>query len=95
MLQFCLVILRLIHDYFTYPRIVREGIHLHPLAVILSILAGEQVAGIPGVFLSIPIVALLTVLYKHFRAHTESSGNGMFSQWLESEKSSVENRQNI
>lgn len=80
--------LRIIHDYFTYPRIVREGIHLHPLAVILSVLAGEQVAGIPGVFLSIPIVALLTVLYKHFRAHT--GGSGMFSKWFESEKRSAE-----
>jgi predicted PurR-regulated permease PerM len=60
-----LIILRLVHDYITYPRIIREGIHLHPLAVILSVLAGEQVAGIPGVFISIPVVALLTVLYKH------------------------------
>ncbi|HLM02264.1 MAG TPA: AI-2E family transporter, partial [Pyrinomonadaceae bacterium] len=49
--------LRIIHDYFTYPRIVRGGIHLHPLAIILSVLAGEQVAGIPGVFISIPVVA--------------------------------------
>lgn len=60
-----LLILRLTHDYVTYPRIVRQGIHLHPLAIIFSVLAGEQVAGIPGVFLSIPIVALLTVFYKH------------------------------
>lgn len=60
-----LLVLRITHDYVTYPRIVRQGIHLHPLAIIFSVLAGEQVAGIPGVFLSIPIVALLTVLYKH------------------------------
>ena len=51
-------LLRLTHDYVTYPRIIREGIHLHPLAVILSVLAGEQVAGIAGVFISIPVVAL-------------------------------------
>jgi predicted PurR-regulated permease PerM len=57
-----LVCLRIFHDYFTYPRIIREGIHLHPLAVILSVLAGEQVAGIPGVFIAIPLGALLTVL---------------------------------
>ncbi|MBA3633936.1 MAG: AI-2E family transporter [Acidobacteria bacterium] len=67
-------VLRVVHDYVTYPRIVREGIHLHPLAVILSVLAGEQVAGIPGVFLAIPIVALLTVLYKHILEHSKSKG---------------------
>ena len=47
---------------------------MHPLAVILSVLAGEQVAGIPGVFIAIPLVALLTVLYKHILEHTSSRG---------------------
>jgi predicted PurR-regulated permease PerM len=69
-----LAVLRLLQDYVFYPRIVREGIHLHPLAIILSVLAGEQVAGIPGVFLSIPIVALLTVVYKHILEHSGSKG---------------------
>ena len=64
-----LVSLRIVHDYFTYPRIVRGGIHMHPLAIILSVLAGEQIAGIPGVFLAIPIVALFTVAYRHFLEH--------------------------
>ena len=64
-----LVTLRVVHDYFTYPRIVRGGIHLHPLAIILSVLAGEQIAGIPGVFLAIPVVALFTVAYRHFLEH--------------------------
>jgi len=83
-----LVLLRLVQDYFLYPRIVRGGIHLHPLAVILSVLAGEQVAGIPGVFLSIPIVAILTVLYKHILEHT--GRKGLFSGWLEPEEVVVE-----
>lgn len=73
--------LRIVHDYFTYPRIVREGIHLHPLAVILSVLAGEQIAGIAGVFIAIPIVALATVLYKHVLEHTDS--RGLFTGLLE------------
>ncbi|MBK9215256.1 MAG: AI-2E family transporter [Chloracidobacterium sp.] len=69
-----LIVLRITHDYVTYPRIVRGGIHLHPLAIILSVLAGEQVAGIPGVFLSIPIVAVATVIYRHVVEHRGSRG---------------------
>lgn len=80
--------LRLTHDYITYPRIVRDGIHLPPLAIILSVLAGEQIAGIPGVFLSIPIVALGTVLYKHFLEH--SGSRGFFAQWLEPKEEPTE-----
>lgn len=76
-----LVVLRIIHDYVTYPRIVRGGIHLHPLAIIISVLAGEQIAGIPGVFLSIPIVALVTVIYKHVLAH--SGMTGLFAGWIQ------------
>ena len=83
-----LAILRILQDYVFYPRIVREGIHLHPLAIILSVLAGEQIAGIPGVFLSIPIVALATVLYKHILEH--SGSRGLFAGWLEPKEISAE-----
>ncbi len=68
-----LLILRLIHDYVTYPRIVRQGIHLHPLAVILSVLAGGEIGGIVGIFLAIPVVAVCTVVYKHIIATRKSS----------------------
>lgn len=64
-----LVILRVVHDYVTYPRIVRGGIQMHPLLIILSVIAGEQVAGIPGVFIAIPIVAVFTVIYRHILEH--------------------------
>ena len=60
-----LLILRGVHDYVTYPRIVREGIHLHPIAIILAVLAGAEIGGVLGVFLSIPVIAILAVLYKH------------------------------
>ena len=69
-----LVVARIVHDYVTYPRIVRGGIHMHPLAIILSVLAGEQIAGIPGVFLSIPIVAVCTVIYRHVLEHQGRRG---------------------
>ena len=69
-----LIVLRVIHDYYTYPRIVRGGIHLHPLAIILSVLAGEQIAGIPGVFVAIPLVAIGTVIYRHALEHQGAPG---------------------
>ncbi|CAN5365115.1 AI-2E family transporter [soil metagenome] len=86
-------VLRVLQDYVFYPRIVREGIHLHPLAVILSVLAGEQVAGIPGVFLSIPVVALLTVLYKHILEHSHSRGivSNILAPENNSEEAAVKN----
>ena len=64
-----LVILRLVEDYVVYPRIIGHGIHLHPLAVIVAILCGAELAGLVGVFLSIPAVAVLSVAFRHWREH--------------------------
>lgn len=65
-------VLRIVHDYVTYPRIIGTGIHLHPLAVILAILAGAEVAGVAGIFLAIPVIAILTVAYRHWLEHRGS-----------------------
>lgn len=85
-----LLVLRICQDYVFYPRIVREGIHLHPLAIILSVLAGEQIAGIMGVFLSIPAVALITVLVKHIREHRGSKG--LVADLLETDKENLDEK---
>jgi len=69
-----LLVLRIVHDYVIYPRIIGQGIHLHPLAVVLSILCGEEVAGLAGIFLAIPVVAIITVTYRHWLEHKGSTG---------------------
>lgn len=69
-----LIVLRILHDYVTYPKIVRGGIHLHPIVIILSVLIGENLAGIPGVFISIPVAALITVIYKHYLEYSGQEG---------------------
>ena len=45
---------------------------MHPLAVILAILAGAELAGVAGVFLAIPVIAILTVSYRHWLEHRGS-----------------------
>lgn len=67
-------VLRIVHDYAIYPRLIGQGIHLHPLAVIFAILAGEKLAGVAGIFLAIPVVAILTVSYRHWLEHRGSEG---------------------
>lgn len=67
-------VLRVVHDYAIYPRLVGQGVHLHPLAVILAILAGHELAGVAGIFLSIPVIAVATVSYRHWIEHRGSEG---------------------
>lgn len=65
-------VLRIVQDYVVYPRLIGHGIHLHPLAVILAILAGAEIAGVAGIFLAIPVIAILTVSYRHWLEHRGS-----------------------
>jgi hypothetical protein len=67
-------VLRIVQDYFIYPRLIGHGIHLHPLAVIFAILCGAEIAGVAGILLAIPVVAILTVSYKHWLEHRGSEG---------------------
>jgi predicted PurR-regulated permease PerM len=73
-------ILRIVHDYVTYPRLIGQGIHLHPLVVILAILSGAELAGVPGIFLAIPVVAVVSVSYRHWLQHRGSEG--LIADWL-------------
>ena len=67
-------VLRIVQDYVIYPKLIGQGIHLHPLAVIFAILSGAELAGITGIFLAIPVVAILTVSYRHWMEHRGSEG---------------------
>jgi len=60
-----LAIIRVIEDYAVYPRLMGRGIRLHPLAVILAVLAGLELGGVAGIFLAIPVVAALSVAWRH------------------------------
>ena len=69
-----LAVLRIVQDYIVYPRLIGQGIHLHPLAIIIAILSGAELAGVAGIFLAIPVVAILTVSYRHWLEHRGSEG---------------------
>jgi predicted PurR-regulated permease PerM len=69
-----LAVLRVVQDYIIYPRLIGHGIHLHALAVIIAILSGAELAGVAGIFLAIPVVALVTVTYRHWLEHRGGEG---------------------
>jgi predicted PurR-regulated permease PerM len=49
------------------PIIQGRGFNLHAAVVILAVTAGSSLAGITGAFLSVPIAALLAVIYRYVR----------------------------
>jgi predicted PurR-regulated permease PerM len=63
-----LAVLRIVEDYVIYPRLIRRGLELHPLAVIVAVLAGAELNGIAGVFLAVPTAGIAWVVCQHWLA---------------------------
>lgn len=67
-----LLIWRGVQDYVSSPRILGDKLKLHPLAVLFGVLAGGEVAGVIGVFLSIPVLATLRILWHAWQLYRRS-----------------------
>ena len=62
-----LVAYRMLQDYVVSPHLMGQGVELHPLLVLFGVFGGAEVAGVPGSFLSVPVLALARILYLRIR----------------------------
>jgi predicted PurR-regulated permease PerM len=57
---------RILMDYGIAPRIMGYELEIHPLLAIFTLMVGGAVGGIVGIYLSVPLVAALRVIYRKF-----------------------------
>ncbi|MGO9009820.1 MAG: AI-2E family transporter [Bryobacteraceae bacterium] len=62
-----LAVYRVIQDYLFSPSLMGRGVELHPLLVLFGVFAGAEIAGIAGSFLSVPVLALVRIVYLNIR----------------------------
>jgi predicted PurR-regulated permease PerM len=62
-----LVAYRMFQDYFLSPLLMAQGVQLHPLLVLLGVFGGAELAGVAGSFLSVPVLAMVRILYVRTR----------------------------
>lgn len=67
---------RLLQDYVSSPHIMGESMELHPLAAIFGVMAGAEVAGILGIYLSIPVMASLRIVFRRWSLYAEKKKFG-------------------
>jgi predicted PurR-regulated permease PerM len=60
------VVVNQIFDALVMPRIVGRKVGLHPLAIILALLAGGALGGIGGMILATPIAAAIKIILAHW-----------------------------
>src|SRR5262249_21115626 len=56
---------RILMDYFISPRVMGHELEIHPLLAIFTFMVGGAVGGIVGIYLSVPLVAALRVIYRN------------------------------
>ena len=56
------IVVQLIEGYYLTPKIIGESVGLSPLVVMIALLVGASLMGIWGMFLAIPITAVLSVI---------------------------------
>ena len=55
---------RVFQDYVLNPYLMSEGATVPPLLVLLGLLAGDEVAGVVGIFLSVPVIAAAIIFVR-------------------------------
>jgi predicted PurR-regulated permease PerM len=58
-----LVITHLVDSNVLLPGIVGSKVKINALATVLGVVIGEMIWGIPGMFLSIPVIAVLKIIF--------------------------------
>jgi len=76
-----LVVWRMIQDYVISPRVMGVSVELHPLAALFGILAGGEIAGVLGVYLSIPVMASLRIVWRRWRIYVEKRKFGPLNEY--------------
>lgn len=60
---------RVFQDYMLNPYLMSEGVDVPPMLVVFGLLAGEELAGVAGIFLSVPFLAALRMVAVQVRQH--------------------------
>src|SRR5258708_14342581 len=67
-----LLVWRLIQGYVISPRVMGGSVEFHPLAPLFGILASGEIAGILGLYLSIPPMARFRIVLLRSRSYPQN-----------------------
>ena len=59
------IIIQFIDNHYIIPKIVASKVKINALISIIVVLVGGALWGVPGMFLSIPLTAILKVIFDH------------------------------
>jgi predicted PurR-regulated permease PerM len=73
-----------VEGHVVVPNVMGSALRLHPLLVIFGLLAGGEIYGLPGIFVALPLLAVVRAVWEFFGERIE------LESWEESTKLPVE-----
>jgi predicted PurR-regulated permease PerM len=61
------VLIQQLENNLIVPRVMSQAVDLHPVVVMLAILSGNELLGIPGALLAVPVTASLSVILEEIQ----------------------------
>jgi predicted PurR-regulated permease PerM len=68
-----IVAYRAFQDYVLSPYLMSEGVEVSPLLVIIGLLLGDEIGGVAGIFLAVPLIATLKIIIRNAWAAHQAS----------------------
>ena len=75
-----ILVLVQVESHVLQPFIMSRTVKLHPLAVVLTVIAGTTVKGIPGALVAVPLVAFINTSVKALRHGPDDTNESMEEQ---------------
>jgi predicted PurR-regulated permease PerM len=66
-----LLIIHFLDSNILLPRIVGSKVKINALVTVVGVVAGNMMWGVPGMFLAIPFIAILKIVFEHIE-HMEA-----------------------
>ena len=60
-----------VQDYVISPRVLGGRVELHPVVTLFGILAGAEIGGVIGVYLAVPLMAGIRILWKRWSIYSK------------------------
>jgi predicted PurR-regulated permease PerM len=70
-----LAIWRILIDYWIAPRVLGRELEMHPILAIFTLMVGAAVGGFAGVYLALPIAAVIRVIWRRLGSSRAQEGH--------------------
>ena len=66
------VVVQQLENHILVPVVLGKSVGLNPVVVIIALLVGQSLAGIPGMILSVPLATIIVEMMDDFAKHKDS-----------------------